>query len=377
MSVRRVNRRDPKTGAVRQFWMVDVDFEHVDGHRERVRKVSPVQSFRGAERYEREVRAALSAPVVDKEKEVPRVVPRLSEFVPEFLVTYAQVNNKFSEVETKRSTCKCHLVPFFGAMRLDAIGARDIERFKAKMIGEGYAPKSVNNALTVLRKMLSVAVDWDHLDHVPAVKWLRVPPQRFDFLDFDEAQRLVAGADARWRPMIVTALKTGLRLGELMALRWEDVDLIAGRLVVRQNLSRGRLTTPKNGRERQVPLSDDLVTCLKAHRHRRGELLFCHDDGSCLRRGETKHPLWRACARAGLRRIGWHSLRHTFASHLVMRGAPMKAVQELLGHQSFEMTMRYAHLSPDVRKDAVRLLDVPFYGNLTATQTPSDRNVAN
>jgi integrase len=225
--------------------------------------------------------------------------------------------------------------------------------------------------------MLSVAVEWDHLDHVPAVKWLRVPPQRFDFLDFDEAQRLVAGAAAEWRPMIVTALKTGLRLGELMALRWEDVDLVAGRLIVRQNLSRGRLTTPKNGRERQVPLSDDLVKCLKAHRHLRGELLFCHRDGSSLNRGETKWPLWGACTKAGLRKIGWHSLRHTFASHLVMRGAPMKAVQELLGHQSFEMTMRYAHLSPDVRKDAVRLLDVPFYGNLTATQTPSDRNAAN
>jgi hypothetical protein len=111
MSVRRVSRRDPKTGAVRQFWMVDVDFEHVDGHRERVRKVSPVQSFRGAERYEREVRAALSGGEFEKEKEVERVVPRLSAFVPEFLETYARVNNKFSEVEpsgARASATSCH-----------------------------------------------------------------------------------------------------------------------------------------------------------------------------------------------------------------------------------------------------------------------------
>jgi Phage integrase family len=74
--------------------------------------------------------------------------------------------------------------------------------------------------------------------------------------------------------------------------------------------------------------------------------------------GATKAPLAHALKRAGLRHIGWHALRHTFASHLVMRGAPIKAVQELLGHSTIEMTMRYSHLSPDARRDAVRLLDI-------------------
>ena len=82
-----------------------------------------------------------------------------------------------------------------------------------------------------------------------------------------------------------------------------------------------------------------------------------------LTKGDCKHPLWRASKRADLRRVGWHVLRHTFASHLVMRGVALKAVQELLGHASIEMTMRYAHLSPDVRRDAVQVLD----GNGTST----------
>lgn len=73
----------------------------------------------------------------------------------------------------------------------------------------------------------------------------------------------------------------------------------------------------------------------------------------------AKWPLWRVCKRAGLRRIGWHVLRHSFASHLVMKGVPLKVVQELLGHATMEMTMRYAHLSPNVGRDAVKLLDAP------------------
>jgi site-specific recombinase XerD len=108
---------------------------------------------------------------------------------------------------------------------------------------------------------------------------------------------------------------------------------------------------------RAIPLSPETVQLLKRHRHLRGELVFCARDGRMLVKTECKHPLWRACKRAGLRRIGWHVLRHTFASHLVMRGAVIKAVQELLGHSSITTTMRYAHLSPDARRAAIELLD--------------------
>jgi integrase len=334
---------------------VDVTYQHADGRIERIRKDSPIQTKRGAEQYEQQIRHALLGGTYGKEE--PKPIPTFAEFAEDFVTTYAVTNNKKSEVQSKRSALKNHLVPFFGRLRLNDIGSLQIEQFKSRKVREQLSPKSINNYLTILRKALSVAAEWGSVQTVPPIKWMKTPPSKFDFLTFEEAERLVAAAEPEWRMMIVVALKTGLRQGELLALSWDDLDLVAGRVVVSRNLARGEITTPKNGKSREIPLGNDVLAELKRHRHLRGDFVFSNKDGSVLAKGACKHPLWRACKRAGLRRIGWHVLRHTFASHLVMRKAPIKAVQELMGHSTVAMTERYAHLSPDVRKDAVLLLD--------------------
>jgi integrase len=219
--------------------------------------------------------------------------------------------------------------------------------------------KTINNVLTVLRRMLVVARKRGLIESVPDIEWLKSERPEFDFLDFNEAERLLAGAPGEWRTMILTALRTGMRHGELIGLRWEDVDLVAGRITVRQNVVDGKVGTPKSGKPREIPLGVEVRTALKEQRHLRGPFVFCGASGELLGTVDTRHPLWRACKKAGLRQIGWHALRHTFASHLVMRGASMKAVQELLGHSSIQMTMRYAHLAPEVVNETVRLLDAP------------------
>jgi len=121
------------------------------------------------------------------------------------------------------------------------------------------------------------------------------PKPEFDFLSFEEAHRLVAAADDEWKCMIVVALRTGLRLGELLALRREDRDLVAGVLHVRQSVTRGIITEPKSGKGRDVPLSNDALAALKEQQHLRGPLVFCADDGRMFKKNETKWPLWRAC----------------------------------------------------------------------------------
>ncbi len=113
-------------------------------------------------------------------------------------------------------------------------------------------------------------------------------------------------------------------------------------------MTSGVITVPKSGKGRDIPLGEEVLLTLKAHRHLRGPLVFWGLGGEMFKKNECKWPLWRACKRADLRCIGWHILRHSFASHLVMPGAALKAIQELLGHASITTTMRYAHLSPDV-----------------------------
>jgi integrase len=214
---------------------------------------------------------------------------------------------------------------------------------------------------------------------------------------------------------LTTQILLGLRFSEVRALEKKDLDLQVPGIWIRRSQARKVVSTPKNKRARfhVIPrvLADELqkfmlrtedqllfpdprggvlankvlnrwyrdlaqeagvrhitshgarhtagsiVGRLKEHRHLRGELVFCRNDGRMLSKAECKRPLWRACKRAGLRRIGWHVLRHTFASHLVMRGASLRVVQELLGHASIEMTMRYAHITVDAKRAAVELLD--------------------
>lgn len=364
MSVR-LRKWRTKEGKLLEAWWVDVKFRHPDGHVERVRKASPVDTRRGAEQYERDLRHALLNGTFGKEDRQEERILTLKEFAPRFL-TYSENNNKASTVAAKQQLLKTHLLPAFGRLPLDQIKPETIEDFKALKRKAGLTPKTINNALTVLRTVFSVAVEQSALSYVPRVKFLKTEKPEFDFLSRDEAERLVAAAAPEWKAMITVALHTGLRRGELIALQSDALDLVSGRLIVKRNVWRGHFGSPKGGRSREVPLNAVALGALKSHRHLRGPFVFCDDEGAYLKNDTCRNAILRASKLAGLRPIGWHVLRHTFASHLVMGGVPLKAVQELLGHASIEMTMRYAHLSPDVKKDAVRVLEQHPRGTLGA-----------
>ncbi len=365
--------RDPRN---KKRWRYRTRVTMPDGNVERISGSAPRanNTKAAAVRMERlHVERALSG-LLGREARTKREAPFYREWAETFFAL-TKAKNKPSTVATRESVLRVHLVPRFGAYRLNEINYGAVQDFAVSQVNRGLAKKSVNNHLSILRTSLTVAKKRGLISSVPEIEWLDTPPPEFDFLDFGEADRLIAGADGEWGVALLLVVRTGLRLGELRALRWEDVDQVKGVVHVRQSVSRGQITSPKSNRMRSVPLSKATLAALKEHRHLRGPYVFCTMSGRMFTRNETKHPLRRARTRAGLRHLGWHVLRHTFASHLVIRGVPLKAVQELMGHATIEMTMRYAHLSPGVTARAVQVLDAPASEKVWPTygQQPTKR----
>lgn len=381
-------------GRVRSTWVVDVQVWVPGKGTIRVRRASPINTRRAAELYENQVRASILNGTLTAEVEAPAKAITFADFLPRYL-TYSKNNNKFSTYESKLVTLKNHLEPFFGSLALEAIGPAEVEAFKEAMqdkqsgahrMKEGasrsavlrrygtakqLSKKTINNALAVLSKLLTLAEEYKVLAHAPSMKFFKVGKPEFDFLTFEEHDRLIAAAEPEWRAALLLATKAGLRSGELRALQWGDVDLVRGLLIVRRNFWKGHLNeTPKGGRSRTVDLPGSLVHELKAVRHLKAKWVVAGDGGKPYSQKRLDRPLAYALKRAGIAReegrIGWHDLRHTYGSHLAMRGVPLKTIQELMGHASIEQTMRYAHLSPEVKREAVKALDAPTPGEVAA-----------
>ena len=181
-----------------------------------------------------------------------------------------------------------------------------------------------------------------------------------------EVARLLQACDDSLRPIVLTALHTGMRKSELLGLTWDSVDLTNGCI---------RLTRTKNGKSRALPFNETLWTLFSRLRTRQ-DLPWVFHDAEGRRHKETRYLFGAACKGAGLTDFHFHDLRHSFASMLMMGGVPLATVSNLLGHASPTMTLRYAHLSPKHLTSAVRVLephsDLSLYSYLTIQpiQTP-------
>lgn len=277
----------------------------------------------------------------------------------------------------------------FGDARLEDLNSWGLERWRAKRLKGGASRATVNRDITDLKVLLNKAVQWglfaaNPLSDLKPLKTDRKSKVRF--LSEDEESRLrqgLADRDAEiragrasanaWRaergyqplpdldacvyadhlhPMVLLSMNTGMRRGEVFNLCWADVDLPAARLTVCGSKA-------KSGQTRHLPLNEEAVAVLRAWRaqSQSNDLVFPSSNGKPF---NTIKKAWAALlSRCGIENFRWHDLRHHFASRLVMVGVALNTVRELLGHSSYEMTLRYSHLAPETKAAAVARLATP------------------
>lgn len=258
----------------------------------------------------------------------------------------------------------------FGEKLLSQITFLELEKYR-NMLRETPTRKgttrtgaAVNREMSLLCHMFNKAVEWEMVENSPFSKGkklrMKENPGRLRFLTEDEITRLLNECPPHLKPIVETAIHTGMRRGELLGLRWEQIK--HGKIY---------LTETKTDRPRQIPINDRLAEILKEQRRQnqmKSPYVFCGSDGK--RFTEIKRSFDGARRRAGLDDFKFHDLRHTFASHLVMAGVSLKVVQELLGHTSLTMTLRYSHLTQDHLKSAVESLNFLGSGKEMVNTSP-------
>lgn len=340
---------------IKTSWWVDFRFNHT-----RYRKRSPENSRTGALSYEAALRQKLArGEQIGREENTARSDEQFERFAWRWFDEYVVANNKRSEQEAKKKILRSSLLPFFGNMTIKQITGQHIEQYKAKALKEGVSRKTINNRLTVLRKFLTTAYEWLALREAPPkIMWLKCPPPKTDYLTPDDCSLLLSPADGVIYEMILTALRTGMRQGELRGLQWESIDWQNRSVVVRHSRCdyTKKLDSPKSNRERHIPLDADVHDMLFRRKRHTG-YVFLDADHHVFDSQRLARRLAKFCEGVGMRKIGWHTFRHTFASHLVMRGVPLAVVQLLMGHATINMTMRYTHLAPSTLRAAIDLLN--------------------
>jgi len=339
-------------------WQVDIAVRFPDGTRHRERVKPPATTYTAALRWGEQRQAALLAQGGPKTQ---GPAPTLAAFWPRFMEGYAKANQeKPSSIETRERIWKKHLEPALGGLSLDRIGDEQVQQLKGRLSEKN--PKTVNNVLTNLNKLLRVAVEWRVMQAMPCrIRLLKTARPMVEFYELEELERLVEAAgkvDARALIAVLLGADAGLRLGEILGLEWPDVDLGRGLLKVQRAVYGAHVTVPKGGKPRVVPMTSRLQEALAAHRHLRGDRVLYQEDGTPAEKWWLKWMVDVVERRAGLRRGGrLHILRHTFCSRLAARNVPMLTIQALAGHQSLETTQRYMHLSQAAPQEGIRALE--------------------
>lgn len=269
--------------------------------------------------------------------------------------TFFELTEKYMEWAQKQKSFKTkiskinQLIQYFGDMPLRSFDTMVVEQFQTERLRRNK-PATVNRLLATLKHMFTKAVDWEMVeeDVLKKIRRVKLEPEnnrRLEFLSIEQSQELISACAEHLRPVVVTALNTGMRKEEILSLQWEkNIDMRHGFI---------RLLDTKNNERRDLPMNAAVREALGQIVRRVDVPWVFYDSKTGKRYGDMKRSFASACRKVGIKNFHFHDMRHTFASQLVMAGVDITTVKELMGHKTLSMTLRYAHLAPSHKVEAV------------------------
>lgn len=327
------------------------------GNGETKRESSRSKKFKDAEDLLIERKKAV------KEGKEPESVKRIPNY------TFSQLAEEYLKWAERQRSFRSkrgfiiQLVEAFGNIPLKHFTVKLMEQFQTDRINRGNKPATINRLIATLKHCIHKGYQWEMLPEetlkrVRQVKLLLENNRRLRYLSKEECDILINACSGPYlRAIVVTALNTGMRKTEILSLKWENVDLKHGFIL---------LDKTKNGERREIPINDTLREIFQGISRRIDipYVFFDQKEGKPFK--EIKKSFNTALRKAGIRDFHFHDLRHTFASHLVMNGVDLTTVRELLGHKTLTMTLRYAHLAPSHKVKAMDILDSALNQKRTA-----------
>jgi len=344
-------------------------------------KVPPPNTYKHAEKLLTERLSQLN-----KGEYIEPTKITFEEFKDEWIEKYAVGQIRPSSLSKYNRLLRNHIIPVFGSTALAKIEVKDIQGFRSQKSTAGYSPQSVHDMLRLMRQMMDHAIDWGYIRSNPArkVKYPKIPKKEMDFLTPEEIRLFLEHVPEEWYALMLVPIVTGLRIGELLAMKWKNLAWEKKQYFVREQLARrGRTPTERivelktEHSKAPVDLPSTAIAALQKHRERQAEgkikpgvsyqdhdLIFATSKGTPFRDWNVASKIFKPTLRnANLRDIRFHDLRHTCASLLIAQGESPKYIQKQMRHSSIQITFdRYGHLFPDVSQEAMRKLDENLFG---------------
>jgi len=316
-----------------------------------------------SEREARNRLAVLLRPI-NEGKYRPEATITFGQFVKECWEPAVVPHLKPSSVRYYGLQIRCHLLPTFGSWPIKDITKAEVQRFLGQKRRQDFSGSSVHGMRTALAKVLQAAVDWNYLEQNSA-RGIRLgdraPVQERAYLLPEQLSPLLNSLPEPCRKLVVIAALTGLRIGELLALRWKHVDLIHDVIHVRETVYEGHFGSPKTkSSRRDVPMSQPVREAFLAQRSvltgaDAENLVFATRNGTPLNpKNLLRRVLQPTCRKLGLPVVSWHGFRHTHATLLGEVGESLRTAQAILGHSDLKTTLNiYTHAIPESQKRAV------------------------